>query len=67
MKQPSLDVLMEGIDSKYTLVVIAAKRARVLMENAEPDEFKETKPVTKALEEVAEGKITYELVKEGNK
>jgi len=65
MRQPSLDVLMDKVDSKYTLVVIAAKRARALMENASPDEFKETKPVTKALEELAENKITYEI--EGNK
>ena len=32
MNQPGLDVLMKSVDSKYTLVVVAAKRARQLTE-----------------------------------
>ncbi|HHW13949.1 MAG TPA: DNA-directed RNA polymerase subunit omega, partial [Firmicutes bacterium] len=31
MMEPSLDLLMKRVDSKYALVVTAAKRARQLM------------------------------------
>ncbi len=57
MKQPSLDVLISQADSKYTLVVAAAKRARVLMNNLDASEFKDTKPVSRALLEIADGKV----------
>ncbi|EAX48613.1 DNA-directed RNA polymerase, omega subunit [Thermosinus carboxydivorans Nor1] len=68
MIHPSLDVLVDKVDSKYTLVVLAAKRAREIM-NGEPPlvESKSNKPVTIALEEVAQGKITYERTKTGIK
>jgi DNA-directed RNA polymerase subunit omega len=67
MKQPSLDVLMSNVDSKYTLVVAAAKRARALMANAASEEFKDKKPVSRALEEIAQDKISFDFIKEGSK
>lgn len=67
MKQPSLDILMSKVDSKYTLVVTAAKRARAVMDKYDADELDETKPVSIALMEIAQGKIGYELVREGIK
>lgn len=68
MKQPSLDVLMNKVDSKYTLVVAAAKRARDLTEGNSPlISSKSNKPVTIALEEIAAGKISYERTKSGIK
>jgi DNA-directed RNA polymerase subunit omega len=68
MIHPSLDVLMDKVDSKYTLVVLAAKRAREIMDNEEPlVESKSNKPVTVALEEVAKNKILYERTKAGIK
>lgn len=68
MINPSLDVLVQKVDSKYTLVVLAAKRAREIMDGQQPlAESKSNKPVTVALEEVAQGKITYERTKTGIK
>ena len=68
MIHPSLDVLVEKVDSKYTLVVLAAKRAREIMGGQQPlADSKSNKPVTVALEEVAQGKITYERTKTGIK
>lgn len=64
MKQPSLDILMSQVDSKYTLVVAAAKRARVLMSNPAMEELKDTKPVSKALEEIAQHKIIFDYNRE---
>lgn len=57
MKQPSLDNLMHHADSKYTLVVAASKRARILMSTLDINDFKDTKPVSRALAEIAGGKV----------
>lgn len=68
MINPSLDVLVEKVDSKYTLVVLAAKRAREIMDGDAPlADSKSNKQVTIALEEVAQDKISYERTKAGIK
>ena len=63
MVNPSTDTLMKKVDSRYGLVVLAAKRARQLLVGAElkATKARSTKNVTNALEEIAEGKISYEL------
>ncbi|MDO7786196.1 DNA-directed RNA polymerase subunit omega [Desulforamulus aquiferis] len=68
MNKPSLDELMGKVDSRYTLVVAAAKRARMLTE----DEMKtnqplRVKPVTLALEEISDGYVCYKRIKAGQK
>lgn len=68
MIYPSLDVLVTKVDSKYTLVVLAAKRAREIMDGATSlVDSKSNKQVTIALEEVAQDKISYERTKSGIK
>ncbi len=56
-----LEQLLVHLDSKYRLVIIAAKRAKQLMHGAEslitPKSFK---PTYIALEEVAAGRLAYE-------
>jgi DNA-directed RNA polymerase subunit omega len=58
MMQPTLDELVARVDSKYTLVVLAAKRARQILEREGDEEGKE-KPVTRALWEIARGELRY--------
>lgn len=60
MKQPSLDVLMSKVEYKYTLVVATAKRARALMEDSISEESKGIKPVSRALNEIADGDVTLD-------
>ncbi|NLY85203.1 MAG: DNA-directed RNA polymerase subunit omega [Tissierellia bacterium] len=61
MLNPSFKELAEKGDSRYTLVMLIAKRARDIIDGAEPlIETSSKKPVSIALEEVLEGKITYE-------
>ncbi|MDN5347329.1 MAG: DNA-directed polymerase subunit omega [Clostridia bacterium] len=61
MQQPSLDELLKKVNSKYALAVIAAKRARTLKEGDFESLYpKGTKPVTIALQEIVNGKITFE-------
>ena len=54
MLYPSVDKLLEKVDSKYMLVVAAAKRARMLREGAAPEieQPKSHKHVGIALEEL---------------
>ena len=60
MNNPSLDVLESKVDNKYTIAILAAKRAREIINGSEPlVDSKSTKPVTMALEEIAQEKITY--------
>ena len=69
MIEPSFDQLLQRVDSKYTLVVAAAKRARQLLKNGNMPvvEGKTVKPVTAALQEIAAGKLSYRRKKSGIK
>ena len=64
MVNPSMDTLLKKVDSKYTLVVLAAKRAREILDGSEVQVAeKSTRNVTNALAEIAEDKIGYERTK----
>ncbi len=62
MKQPPMDLLKDKVDSRYTLVVMAAKRARQLLEGTGKAlvDIDSEKPVTIALQEIVQDKVTYE-------
>lgn len=61
MFQPELDVILEKVDCRYTLIVEIAKRARQLIDGAEPlTEEVNPNPVSQAIEEIVEDKITYD-------
>ncbi|MNC27639.1 DNA-directed RNA polymerase subunit omega [compost metagenome] len=59
MLYPSIDEMMTKVDSKYSLVVAAARRARVLREGGKTDikNPRSHKFVGVALEEVFEDRI----------
>ena len=62
MLYPPIADLLENVDGRYLLVNVVAKRARQIAEEA--NEFGEElteKPVTLAIREVAEGKLTAEI------
>ena len=66
--KPTLESLMTRVDSKYTLVTLAAKRARQLTDGDEPlVDVDTTKVVSIAMEEIDQGKITYEAPRDGIK
>src|SRR5512141_3479600 len=77
MIEPKIDDLLAAVDSKYTLVIVSAKRAREI--NSYYSQLGEgrgdfvpplvetglrNKPLSIALEEIAEGKIAYERPEE---
>jgi len=72
MIEPKIDDLQERVDSRYTLVILAAKRAREI--NAYYSQLGEgrgeyvpplvesmgSKPLAIALQEIADGMVTFE-------
>ena len=72
MIQPRIDKLLDNVDSRYALVIVAAKRARQINNyhhQLGEGTFDELPPLvesrsknylTMALEEVSEGKIKYD-------
>ena len=75
MIHPRIDELLDNVDSRYALVIVAAKRARQINNyhhQLGEGTFEEFPPLvesrsknylTMALEEVSEGKIKYKYPK----
>ena len=77
MIHPRIDALLENVDSRYALVIVAAKRARQIndyhhqlgegmgFQDAPPPlvESRSKNYLTMAMEEVAQGKIKYEYAR----
>jgi DNA-directed RNA polymerase subunit omega len=78
---PEIDTLLATVDSKYTLCIIAAKRSRQIndmihgvrdqalltMPTSEIAKLTSTKPLSLAMEEIANGDVAYERVKDSYK
>lgn len=62
MLYPPVADMLKNVESRYLLVNVVASRARVISDEAEAlQEELEAKPVTLAIREVAEGKLTASL------
>lgn len=58
MLKPSIDKLLDRVPSKYSLVMLQAKRAHELEAGAEPTkDFKSVKSTLRALEEIEKGYV----------
>lgn len=76
--EPEIDLLLEKVDSKYALCIVSARRARQInnmlhgvrdqalltMASSQIADLTRTKPLSKALEEIADGDVNYERVEE---
>lgn len=82
MIEPKIETLLEGVDSKYTLVLLAAKRGRQInsyftqlgegVAEYTPPQVplsadRAPKALSIALREISEGKVTYERTADGIK
>ncbi|AJD90945.1 MULTISPECIES: DNA-directed RNA polymerase subunit omega [Jeotgalibacillus] len=68
MLYPSSDALRKNIDSKYSLVSVAAKRARNMQEKGDKgslESYHSVKFVGQALEEIAAGQLVMKKPQEG--
>jgi DNA-directed RNA polymerase subunit omega len=62
MSHVPIEDLMDHVDSKYRLVIVAAKRAKQLNRGGAPlIQARSCKPTYQALEEIATGKLGYEI------
>ncbi|HET7629341.1 MAG TPA: DNA-directed RNA polymerase subunit omega [Bacillales bacterium] len=63
MLEPSIDELMDRVNSKYMLVTLSAKRARELqnVSSANKDDVHSRKYVGQALREIADRKLSVEM------
>jgi DNA-directed RNA polymerase subunit omega len=61
MLYPSINEIRKKADSRYTLVILAAKRARDIVDGKPPlvEEYDLERPVSIAAQEIAEDYITY--------
>ncbi len=60
MNKPAIDTICQKVDSRYTLVVESAKRARQLIDGALPMiDCKDRKPLSCAVEEINRGLLIY--------
>ncbi|WZL74781.1 DNA-directed RNA polymerase subunit omega [Clostridiaceae bacterium 35-E11] len=58
MLNPPINQLMEKVDSRYSLVIVASKRAREIIDgDGKLTNAESSKPVTIATHEIAEQKI----------
>ena len=59
---PSVDELLKRIDSRYSLVMLASKRAHELERGSAPllDHYYSSKPVGKAFKEIEADKVTID-------
>ena len=65
MLYPPVADLLKNVDSRYLLVNVVAQRARQISEEAEAAQEELTeKPVTLAIREVADGKLSATLKEE---
>ncbi len=68
MIDPPIAELLDKVDSRYTLVILTAKRARQLTAGSVRRVKVDTnKNVTVAVHEISEGKVTYERLTSGIK
>lgn len=65
MIYPSIKSLLKKVDNKYSLVVIAAKRARQIVDGNEAFiDIKSNNPVTIATNEIDANELQYEITED---
>lgn len=66
MINPSIVDLLQKVNDRYSLVIVTSKRARQIIDGAEPlIATKSKKPLTIAINEVNEDAVRYHNVREG--
>ena len=65
MARITVEDCLENVDNRFELVLLASKRARQIAIGSEPlVEWEKDKPTVVALREIAEGKITAEILEQ---
>ncbi|MCY6484007.1 DNA-directed RNA polymerase subunit omega [Clostridium aestuarii] len=61
MINPSIVDLLNKVENRYSLVIVTSRRARQLIEGVNPliEADEEAKPLTIAINELNDGKVSY--------
>lgn len=62
INKPSLNELVDKVGCRYMLVTVVSQRARQLLEH--PEQLNDQKPVSYAVQELEDGKLTIDYPKE---
>ena len=65
MARITVEDCLERVESRFSLVILAAKRVKMLLKEAPPLVDTDNKFIVNALREIAAGKVTYTYEPEG--
>jgi DNA-directed RNA polymerase subunit omega len=65
MARITVEDCLARVESRFSLVNLAAKRAKMLLKGAPPLVYTDNKVIVNALREIASGKVTYTYEPEG--
>lgn len=64
MARITVEDCLRQVESRFELVILAARRAKMLMKGASPLVESNNRPIVQALREVATGKVRFQDLKE---
>jgi DNA-directed RNA polymerase subunit omega len=59
MARVTVEDCLKNVETRFELVVLAARRAKMLMKGAKPLVETDNRPIVNALREVADGKVKF--------
>ncbi len=67
MARITVEDCLKKVESRFELVILAARRAKMIMRGAKPLVDTDNRPIVTALREVAAGKVEFKHPEEGEK
>ena len=65
MARITVEDCLTKVESRFELVILAARRAKMIMKGATPLVESNNRPIVAALREVAAGKVGFRVLREG--
>jgi DNA-directed RNA polymerase subunit omega len=67
MARITVEDCLRRVESRFELVILAARRAKMIMKGAKPLVEADNRPIVTALREVAAGKVKFNRPEDGEK
>ncbi len=67
MARITVEDCLKRVESRFELVILAARRAKMIMKGAKPLADTDNRPIVTALREVAAGKVEFKHPEDGEK
>ena len=59
MARITVEDCLQNVESRFELVILAARRAKMVMKGAKPLTERSNRPIVTALREIADGKVKF--------